>query len=149
MLISEKTFNNARLIYEVIPRVIKSLSDTLPEMQKSNQILKVVEHEFNIYKALRKDVTKAINFSLKMVELIVNDLLDYPGLNVAYKNLARELEKWRDWTKDPEEYAFKLYESGDRYLTLESYWMETPGFSWKTLVARKISQSIQVFYNPI
>lgn len=113
MLVSEKTFNNDRLIYEVIPRVTESLGDTFPEMQNSNQILQVVQHEFEIYKTLRKDVTKAIkSLPLQMIHLIEHDLLDYPGFIVAYKNLASVRDGWKRDNKGrkvvPEEYAFKL-----------------------------------------
>lgn len=113
MLVSEKTFNNDRLIYEVIPRVTESLGDTFPEMQNSNQILQVVQHEFEIYKTLRKDVTKAIkSLPLQMIHLIEHDLLDYPGFIIAYKNLASVRDSWKRDNKGrkvvPEEYAFKL-----------------------------------------
>ncbi|XP_063706925.1 alanine--tRNA ligase, mitochondrial [Culicoides brevitarsis] len=114
ILVGEKSFGNDRLVFEIIPRVVESLGETFPEMQNFNQILKVVDHEFEIYKNLRKDVSKGIKtVPLKMVDLIENDLLDYPGIIFAYKNLMLEREKWKRDEKSqklivPNEYAFKL-----------------------------------------
>lgn len=150
MLVSEKTFNNDRLIYEVIPRVSESLGETFPEMQNLNQILKVVEHEFEIYKTLRKDVTKAIKtLPLKMIDLIENDLLDYPGLIVAYKNVVSVRESWKSAENGqkivPEEYAFKLYDTYgmdvdaiDRLCQMEGMIWNRQAFrtTLKTMIAR-------------
>lgn len=116
ILITEKTFQNEMLPYEVIRKVAETLGDVFPEMQDLTQIEEIVRHEIEVYKALRKDVSKAIKqLPIKMEDLIEHDLLDYPAFTVAYKDIMNTKDQWTssiDGKKClPGDYAFKLYDT--------------------------------------
>lgn len=115
--------------------VIESLSSTYPEMHRNvSEIHQVLQHEIEIHKSLlaATNATELVDI-LRINPLIdENDVIDYPGFLVAY----RELNSMKFKETVPGLFIFKLYDTYgltidaiERLATASGLQLDRKGFS--------------------
>ncbi|XP_013100290.1 alanine--tRNA ligase, mitochondrial [Stomoxys calcitrans] len=107
--VSENVFGNETLLQHIIPVVADSLGSAYPEIaNKQNDILELISHEQEVFKALRESSSKA--FSEVLVEypnLEDVDLMECPGFVPAYREFQSQKHTFKNHCI-PGEFLFKL-----------------------------------------
>lgn len=91
ILLSERSFQHKKLLHEIVPVVTEILGETYPEMsEKLPQILQIISHEEEVFKALRLNTSQEITDILieypKIEEL---DAINIPGFVNGFKEFQK------------------------------------------------------------
>ncbi|KAM7358050.1 alanine--tRNA ligase, mitochondrial [Cochliomyia hominivorax] len=109
LTVSENVFANENLLTQLIPVVVDSLGCAYPEIvNKQSDILELIAHEQEIFKALRQSSSKAFTEILSEFPNLEDiDLMECPGFVPAY----REFQAIKDTFKNnniPGDFLHKL-----------------------------------------
>lgn len=118
--VSENIFRNDKLLHHLVPVVAESLGSAYPEIHnKQKDILELISHEQEVFKALRESSSKAFSEVLNEYPNLEDvDLMECPGFIPAYRELQAQKHTFTD-RGIPGDFLYKL---SDTYgLTEENF----------------------------
>ena len=109
LTVSENVFANESLLRHLIPVVVESLGSAYPELaNKQNDILELIIHEQEIFKALRESSSKAfIEVLSEFPNLEDIDLMECPGFVPAYREFQAVKNNFKN-NSIPGDFLYKL-----------------------------------------
>lgn len=158
ILLSERSFEHKKLLHEIIPVVTEILGETYPEMSKKlPQILQIISHEEEVFKALRLNTSSEINEILieypKIEEL---DAINIPGFVPGFKEFQKFKNSLGNHPKILSGHLmFKLYDTYGfdeetlvKLAELEDFSLDRKGFEEQFLKTRqRTKQNFQNSFN--
>lgn len=108
LTVSKNNFANEKLLSHLVPVVIETMNSGYPEIaNKQNAILEIIEHEREVYSALRKSSREAFAEVISESSYTDDaDLIEYAGFIPAYRDL--KLSKVRFKNVIPGDFLYKL-----------------------------------------